>query len=355
MIIKHFDEKKGELTIQTECLNDLWILFNVIYVGDKITSRTSRRVVLKEGDKGDRKPMTLTLIVKDVSFHEYSNRLRIKGTIVEGPEDLISFGTHHTFNVSIASQITINKKEWLKHDLKRVEKGSNVQSFRILVIAIDPGLATIAMISDYSQNILTSIKHNIPGKRYEKQLRNKEVEEFLKKIESVITDNLERIEFNLVIVTGPGAFKEKYAERLKEMHPKISHKIKILNSSSATSSAIKEVMKSKKLENIKKNSRIMYETDLMDKFIEILAKDTELVAYGWEQIMNTANMGAIETLLISDKYLRGISFEKRSELEDLLNLVEKKNGKIEILSSEHPSGEQLISFGSICALLRFKL
>lgn len=355
MKIKHFEDKKGELKVQIECLNDLWVLFNVIYKDDKTISRTTRRIILREGDSGDRKPMILTLEVKDVAFHEYSNRLRIKGIILSGPEDLISFGSYHTFNVSVGSIITIIKKKWMKHDLSRIEKSSKVQSFRILIIAIESGLATVAIISDYSQKIITSIKHNIPGKRYEKTLRNKEIGEFFGKIDTIIADNLERIDINLIIITGPGGFKEKYTDILKKSRPSLAQKIKIINSSSATFSAIKEVIKSKKLEKIKKTSRIIYETNLMDKFIEQLGKDTKLVSYGWDHIKNAALMGAIDILLISDKLLRGLSFDKRSELEDTLNIIEKKNGKIEIFSSEHSAGEQLISFGSIAAILRFKI
>ncbi len=355
MKIKHYDDKKGKLKVQIEYLNDLWVLFNVIYKDDRIISKTSRRIIFREGNSGDRKPMILTLEVKDIAFHEYSNRLRIKGTILSGPDDLVTFGSYHTFNVSIGSIITIIKKKWMRQDLTRIEKSSQIQNFRILIIAIESGLATIANISNYSQKIITRIKHNIPGKRYDKTLRNKEIAEFLKKIDTIIADNLKRININLIIITGPGGFKEKYADILKKNRPNLIHKIKTLNSSSATSSAINEVMKSKKLVKIRKSSRLIYETDLMDKFLEQLEKNIKLVTYGWDQIKNAAKLGAIEILLISDKYLRGLSFDKRSELEDILNIIEKKNGKIEIFSSEHSAGEQLIGFGNICAILRYKI
>ena len=76
-------------------------------------------LVFPEGTKGDRKPMWLKLKVKSVSFHEFSNRLRIKGTILEGPEDFVSFGSYHTFNIETGQQVTIQKSEWLKNELKR--------------------------------------------------------------------------------------------------------------------------------------------------------------------------------------------------------------------------------------------
>ena len=88
MKILERNDKTGEISVQIENLNDLWSLYNVIAENDKVAARTQRRIVLKEGSKGERKSMYLKINVEDVSFHEFSNRLRIKGTILEGPEDL---------------------------------------------------------------------------------------------------------------------------------------------------------------------------------------------------------------------------------------------------------------------------
>ncbi|MCK4687445.1 MAG: mRNA surveillance protein Pelota, partial [Candidatus Lokiarchaeota archaeon] len=96
MKILEYNQKQQEITVKIESLYDLWILFNLISKNDKVAARTQRRIVLKEGSKGERKSMYLKLNVEDVSFHEFTNRLRIKGTILEGPEDFVSYGTYHT-------------------------------------------------------------------------------------------------------------------------------------------------------------------------------------------------------------------------------------------------------------------
>ena len=116
MKILEDNRKQGEIFVLTENLNDLWTLYNVISPKDKVAARTYRRVVLREGSKGDRKPMRLKLDVEDVSFHEFSNRLRIKGKIIEGPEEFVSFGTYHTLNIEPNQKVSITKKNWLNHD-----------------------------------------------------------------------------------------------------------------------------------------------------------------------------------------------------------------------------------------------
>ena len=159
MKILDIDKKETEITVKIENLNDLWTLYNVISKNDKAAARTQRRVVLREGSKGERKPMFLKLNVETVSFHEFSNRLRIKGTILEGPDDFVSFGTYHTFNIEIGQKLTMIKERWLESELKRLKDSSKFESnFVIYFIAIEQGLATLETITNYSHNRIATIK-----------------------------------------------------------------------------------------------------------------------------------------------------------------------------------------------------
>ena len=139
--LKNLQILNQEIIVKTENLNDLWTLYNVISKNNKVSTRTSRRVVLREGTKGDRKPMWLKLNVESISFHEFSNRLRIKGTIIEGPEDFVSFGTYHTFNIEIGQKLTIKKENWLKSEIRRLKESSKFEvNFVLLIIAIEISL-----------------------------------------------------------------------------------------------------------------------------------------------------------------------------------------------------------------------
>ena len=65
--------RNGELSLLIESLDDLWVLYNIIRTEDRLRGRTVRRVVIREGDAGERRPMVLTIRVEKVEFHEYSN------------------------------------------------------------------------------------------------------------------------------------------------------------------------------------------------------------------------------------------------------------------------------------------
>jgi len=351
------DKKLEEITIKIENLNDLWTLYNIISKNDKVSARTYRRVVLKEGSKGERKPMTLKLQVDAVSFHEFSNRLRIKGTILEGPEDYVSFWTFHTFNVEIGQILAITKEKWLQSELKRLRESSKFESnFIMLIIAIETGLATLSVITNFSHKRIATIKRNIPGKRYEQAYRNKAYQDFFSDVKKVLDENLKSTEISLIIICGPGSTRDHFYQMLKEKtNPSIISKIHSLHASSGTESAILEILKSTKLKSIKKNVKILQETERIEEIFSLLSTEPDLIAIGFDEISKASEQGAVQELFCADILIRGASKSQKLRIEKILNDVESFGGKINILSSEHPTGQQIIDLGSLVAILRYKI
>jgi len=355
--ILEFDKKKKEITVKTENLNDLWNLYNVINKNDIVSAITQRRVIIREGSKGERKTMKLTLKVEDVSFHEFSNRLRIKGKILEGPEDFVSFGTYHTFNIEISQKLTIIKENWLNHEIKRLKETSKFNSnFLLLIIAIETGLATIGLITNFSYNRIATIRKNIPGKRYEQTYRNKALSEFFDDIQKVVVENSNNMTLNLIVVCGPGNVKDKFIEFLrKKVNSNIILNIEACNASSGTESAIRETLKSNKLVKLKKQIKILEESELIENVLRKFVDDAELIVIGLDEVSNAANKGAIKQLLIADVLIRGTSKEHKLKIEDIINKVENTGGNVNIMSTENITGEQLVDLGSIVGILQYKL
>lgn len=357
MKILELNTNLEELTLKVESLNDLWSLYNVISKDDEITSRTQRRVVIKEGSKGERKPMSLKLRVEAVSFHEFSNRLRIRGTILEGPEDFVSYGTYHTFNIEIGSILSIKKEKWLKSELDRIQKASKFESkFDMLIIAIETGLATISLVTNYSYNHIATIKKNIPGKRYEQLHRNKAYDEFYYDIAHVLVQNTEKANIDLIIVCGPGNVRDHFVEYLDEKtHFTEMEKIRSFHTSSGTESAINEVLKSNELNKIKNNVKILQESQKIEEIFQLFATNPDLIAIGFDEVENAVRHNAVKELFIVDALIRGSSKDKKLHIEDIITKIEKTQGKINILSSEHPTGKQIDDLGALVAILHYKL
>jgi len=354
--ILEIDQKHREIIVKPENLNDLWTLYNIISEGDEISARTQRRVVLKEGSKGERKVMKLKLKVETIAFHEFSNRLRVKGKILEGPDDFVSYGSYHTFNIEKLQKITIVKEKWSNYELKRLKESSKFENnFIILLVAIETGLATIALITNFSHKRVATIKTHIPGKRYQQTYRNKALLEFYEGIGKVVKENLKIHDVNLIIICGPGNTKDNFVDHLrKTLDPIYSTRIEICHASSGTESAIIETLKSKKLAQLKKEVKILQETVLIESVIAQFALDADLIVIGMDEVSSASERGAIKQLLIADVMIRGASKDHKLKIEEIITNVENAGGAINIMSSENVAGDQLVNLGSLVGILRYK-
>ena len=357
MKILEINRKQEEITVKIESLNDLWSLYNVISIGDIVSARTRRRVVFKEGTKGERKQMKLKLKVENVTFHEFSNRLRVKGKILEGPEDFVSFGTYHTFNIEVLQKISIIKEKWLNSEIKRIKYASKFESnYKMIIVAIETGLATIALITNFSHKRIATIKNTIPGKRYKQTYRNKALNDFYEAIMKVLEENLKKIEVNLIIFSGPGNSKNVFEGYFKKkyINSGLTTKIRLCQASSGTESAIIETLKSKELAKLKKDVKILQEADMIEKIMAQFAEDADLIVIGVDEVSNASEKGAIKQLLIADVMIRGTSKDFKLNIEDIITKVENSGGEIYIMSTETLAGEHLVNLGSIVGILRYK-
>ncbi len=360
MKIVEKDLKKGEITLIIENLNDLWHLYNIIRPDDIIYAKTLRRFRGDEdslrSDRGERIPVYLGIKVEEFNFHPFSNRLRIKGIIIDGPDDLVSLHSYHTLNVEVHTELRIIKGYWESFVLKRIEMAetSSTQP-EILILILDKGDAYFAKATEIGYKKIATITANIPGKRFKVDYYDKAVEDFFISLLKLINENISNGNIDAIIIAGPGFTKDHFIKFLKEKDPKLASTVQVVDASNSGKNGVIEVIR--KGDTIKsiKEMRITKEAELVQEFLKRLGKNKRNIAYGIEEIENAKNYGAIETLLITDKLLRIDNVEKRKELDALLKEIEKLGGKIVIISSLHSAGEQLESFNSMAALLRFEI
>ncbi len=86
--------------------------------------------------------------------------------------------------------------------------------------------------------------------------------------------------------------------------------------------------------------------------MEEISKDGKAV-YGIDDVKKAFEYGAIETLLITDEFLR--EQREKWDIDSFLRDVESLNAEIVIMSSEFEPGKRLNALGGIAALLRFKI
>ncbi len=120
IVEKRFE--KGFVKVIPENFLDLWYLSKLIEAKDKITAKTVRNIFIeREGKKEKSKKRALLLSIEAEKIELEENKLRIKGKIVEAPEE-VQKGSYHTIGIGIGNKILIEKREWKKEQIEKIEK-----------------------------------------------------------------------------------------------------------------------------------------------------------------------------------------------------------------------------------------
>lgn len=356
MKILSLDRKKGLINLAVENVDDLWHLYNIIYKDDVVYARTTREIKIRDSSgqvcESRRIPLTLGLKVSDVFFDKNVNRLRVRGKVIDVPEKFEDVrSSYHTISIQPDSTLKIIKENLADYHLKRIDSACKVQSPPIIVISIDDEEACIAEVRRFDVNVKYESLLKLPGKREAEKRRDAE-RSYFADISKALQEILKHVKGRIVIV-GPGFLKERFANYLKE-NLRLEN-IHIASASSSGLSGINEAIRSGILLKIVKENRFLEEAQLVETFLAALASDEGKAAYGLQEIEAAARYGAVERLIIVDKFLREASDETLKRLEELMCAVERKNGKITIISGEHEAGEKILSLGGAAAILRFRI
>ncbi|GAB4306387.1 MAG: mRNA surveillance protein pelota [Methanobacteriaceae archaeon] len=352
MQVIYEDLNKGIIELVPEILDDLWHLSHIIEKGDFLSSKTTRRIQDKSGekirsDRGIKKTFFLGIRVEDVNFHKYTGKLRATGIIEKGPEDLVPLGSHHTIELKLKNSVKIQKAKWSRWTLKRLKEAiKSSKKPSAVIVSIEDNVADLGIIKQYGIDYYGPIMGNISGKKIIQKDRQKSIIQFYNEVINAI---LGFKEINTIIIAGPGFTKGDLYKFMQDKFPELA-KISIVESTgSGGRTGINEVLKKGTIDQIAAENRIGQEITWVNRILEEVGKSTKLAIYGKKQVKEAANAGAIEMLLIIDYMVR------ETEIEDLMDLVETMGGKVMIVSSEHEGGKQLIALGGLAALLRFSL
>jgi protein pelota len=357
--IVHRNLKKGLLVLKPENLDDLWILYNTILPGDRVYAKTQRRVKAQEEtlrqDEGQRVTLYLGIKAEEVYYDPNFNRLRVKGVIVEGPEEVVRIGSYHTLSLELGFDVRIIKDHWQSYLLDRVKQSLESQERpKVMVVALEEGDACVAKVGDFGIDVCANITMAIPGKADESKQREQVLSKFFNEVYSTIKQNLSDKRIKSIVIAGPGFTKERllsYLDKDKEIRKLCS----LETASNGGMPGVQEVIRRGALTKVLEDIRLVEESKLMEELLRRLGKDERTAVYGRGEVERATSFGSVETLLITDTLLRNASAEERTRLDALLRNAEKMRGRVVIFNAESETGEELTSLGGIAALTRFKI
>lgn len=367
LIRKDFDKGgEGSIKIVAEEAEDMWHAYNLIREGDRVTATTFRKISKESGTQveSERIKLKLMIEVEGIEFDSEGGVIRLRGRNLTENEH-VKLGAYHTLELEQQRAFEIHKHAWDALDLDRIKQSTDpTLSADLAAVLITEGLANICLVGASTTMVRAKIEVNLPRKRgaaaagYDKAWN--------KFLEAVFQAIIRHVDFNIVkclVIAGPGFAKDQMKEYLeqeavrKEVRVLIENRDKVVMApaSSAYKHSLKEVLSAPGIASRIKDTKAAKEIEALADFYKMLAGDPARAFYGPGHVFAAAELGAIQTLLISDSLFRINDVEKRRRYVALVDGIVEAGGQALVFSSMHVSGEQLAQLTGVAAILRFPL
>jgi protein pelota len=341
------DLKNDAVKLRVDDLDDLWAIYNTVEVGDLALAKTFRREKMEREDsrpeRGEKKPVFLGVRVEKVEFHKYVNMIRLIGRIERG----VDLGSYHALNIEPGSVFTVIKS-WKRAEIATLKEAvRETKRPVILVVALEEGDATFAIIRQRGVDFLSEVSANIPGKR-EKGPREALRREFYSAVLKGITETASSRGLGQVLVVGPDLTRAGFKRYVEESPDLGSIKVSFDTCFSPGRTGVYEAIRRGAVDRVVSSSRVSLEMSEVEDFLQEVARDGR-AAYGPPQVKEAAGAGAVEKLLVTDEFFR----ERRAEAVAVIRQVERYQGSHLMISTDHEAGVKLQSLGGLGATLRY--
>ncbi len=279
-----------------------------------------------------------------------------------------------------------------------LEEMVNVNEVYGLVV-IDRNEAAFGILKGKRVEVLEVITSGVPGKHSaggQSQRRfDRIIEQLAHEFYKRVGEHMKKHFLNMpnlkgIIIGGPGPTKQEFYEG-DYIHYMLKKKvIAVLDTGYSGEEGIYEL--AKRAVNVLKDTAYAREKKMMQKFLELVVRESDKVVYGVDDVVKALEMGAVDTLLISEalegkvyrvtcnscgtndtlisvKGYREITPPKtcprcgnpvKVEEEDLLKYLvtkaEEYGTKVELISTDTEEGKMFKqTFGGIAGILRFKI
>lgn len=177
------------------------------------------------------------------------------------------------------------------------------------------------------------------------RLREGAAKQFYKKIADMAkTHFYDRRDLKGILVGGPGGTKIDFVNGNYLPGPLKEKVIAVKDLSYTGDFGLEELLE--KSQDVLAEQSVMEEKVIMQKFFKYLAEEPGMVTYGEDDTKRLLKLGAVDTVLISEK----VSDDK---VDEFVDEAEKVSSSVELISNETREGSQLEQMGGIVAILRY--
>jgi peptide chain release factor subunit 1 len=223
------------------------------------------------------------------------------------------------------------------------------------LVVIDRRDAHIAFLKGKTIVPLMKTHSHVPGKfraggqsaqRFHRLIEGAAKDHYRKVAEHMKEQFLGKKHLKGIIIGGPGPTKHDFLE-LGQLTNELKMKVIAVKDLSYTGEfGLQELVD--KSQDVLAQEEIAVEKKVMTQFFTQLAKSAKKVSYGKEEVERALQMGAVDTLLLSENIDDKV-------IEELSEEAEKVKTKVMIISTATREGTQLKEMGGVVALLRFAI
>lgn len=346
------DYKNGLVKLKILSLDDLWYLHKIISKDDLLSKVTYRKISVNDKE-GERKRVFLKIRVEKVSFHDFTNILKVLGVIVESRDDRVPLGDYHSFNISVNDEVIVEKKKWSNADKYYLNRSASRKRSNLLIVACDYGDASFAFYHEYGLEYKGSLSEELGGKKELKQYE-KNRKKFQKKLLSTVNQIAETHKASKVLIGGASMITDSLKKIIND-YSYLTGKTVLTKINYSGESGIKELIKKGEVDKLVNDSIFSSQVKLVNKLLELIGKEGKAV-YGPKQVKEAVDSGAVKHLILTSDYVKRAKKEESfEELDSLINKAELSKASINIIPSKTEHGERVDNLTGITAILRFKI
>jgi len=222
------------------------------------------------------------------------------------------------------------------------------------MIVVDKREGDVALLKGKNIVLISHSTSDVPGKhksggqsaaRFER-LRDGAAKDFYRRVARHAQDSFFPIREQLrgILLGGPGGSKEEFLDQ-GELTQELKDKIIAIKDLSYTGDfGLQELLE--KSQDVLAEEEVVEEKQAMQRFFFELSKSTNLASYGREVVLHHLQMGAVDTLLLSEAL-------PDEEIELFSAEADKIRSKVILVSLSTREGTQLKEMGKFAAILRY--
>jgi len=361
------DGTPGSVRVTPEESEDMWHLYNLIAAGDRVQATTIRKVTTDNasGDReSERVKVKLTLLVEALDYDAAAAQLRVRGRNQTECE-AVKLGAYHSLELEPQRPVAVEKDVWDGAHVERIRTACDPTiGADLAAVLIQEGLAHVCLVGGSTTVTRARVEVAMPRKHGAAIAGlDKAVHKFFEQVLQALLRHVDFTAVRCLLIAGPGFTKDAlvtflFAEAQKrDLRPLLEARTKVVvaHASSGYKHALSEALADPAVATRVKDTRASAEVAALDAFYDMMSNDSARAFYGPGHVRAAHELGAIQTLLLSDALFRTADVVQRKAWVDLVDGVREAGGVAHVFSSAHVSGEQLGQLSGVAAILRFPL